>query len=332
VVKRALVALAVAAGCSTFEDPDIVLDLRVIAMQAQPPEQVVDVDLANPPQPADILAQLGPSRVCAIVADPGHDRNLRWSMRLCKLDVGGRCDGDGVYLADGIMPDPDLTWTTDGNGTRLRRTACADVPADGNLLGVLLDALKGDGLQGLGGIDYGVVLRIGGEEASPMLDVFATKTLRVSPRIPADRTANRNPDVTTYDFDTLGMGLKLGHCDFDDLSPAGKNVVNPGQDIQLNPNESPGAREMYTVPTLDGNTRTFTEALTYQWLATYGRFDNGTTGGPHDAFGNPAQVYTDWHAPTRDEISGPTAVSIWIIQRDERLGVHWDETCMLVVP
>ncbi len=90
-MRRALAMLAVLAGCTTFEDPTIVLDLRVLAMTANIPDQVVDVDLAMP-MPAEILDQLQNTDVCALVADPAHERFLRWSMTLCLLDEEGRCD------------------------------------------------------------------------------------------------------------------------------------------------------------------------------------------------------------------------------------------------
>jgi hypothetical protein len=32
------------------------------------------------------------------------------------------------------------------------------------------------------------------------------------------------------------------------------------------------------------------------------------------------------------DLDGPTDVSIWIVQRDERFGVHWYESCIHVTP
>jgi hypothetical protein len=44
----ALVAGLGLVGCGSFEDPAIVLDLRVLAMRAEPPEQLFPVDPAQP--------------------------------------------------------------------------------------------------------------------------------------------------------------------------------------------------------------------------------------------------------------------------------------------
>ena len=79
-------------------------------------------------------------------------------------------------------------------------------------------------------------------------------------------------------------------------------------------------------------TRMFTESLTYQWLATAGNYSSGRTGGPRDAFGNDAPLFTDWTAPKAEDLEGPTNVELWFIQRDERLGLAWYEGCLRVVP
>jgi len=60
-VRRALVSLALLAGaCNTdFEDPSIVLDLRILGMRADPPEIVAPVD---PQDPTDVDAAKAPTR------------------------------------------------------------------------------------------------------------------------------------------------------------------------------------------------------------------------------------------------------------------------------
>ena len=64
-VRRAIfVGLAALAGCGRFQDPNVVVDLRVLAMMATPPDQVIDVDLTGPVMPQDLLAQLVPTEVC----------------------------------------------------------------------------------------------------------------------------------------------------------------------------------------------------------------------------------------------------------------------------
>ena len=325
-MTRRLVACVVAglAGCSSFQDPNVVVDLRVLAMTASPPDQVIDVDLTRPVSPASLLAQLVPTEVCALVADPGLDRRLAWSLTLCPLTSGDRCDTDlEVPLGGGLIDDPDTTVPAP--------PMCATIDPDSNLLAVLLDALDGDALRGLGGLYYGVVLRVGGEDADRNLDQYAAKSLRVVPRIPQAVTANQNPQLDHLDAsigEAAPVALPLVRC-AENPAPM---VLPPATKLRLSPVEPAGARETYVVPTLDGKSQTFTESLTYQWVASAGGVSNGSTGGPRDVSGNPAALFTDYKSPAAADLDGPTDVSIWIIQRDERLGVHAYETCVRVTP
>jgi len=115
------------------------------------------------------------------------------------------------------------------------------------------------------------------------------------------------------------------------LATAAPLEVAPETHVRLTPFEPDGVREAYVVPTTDCSSRSFTESLTYQWLATAGNFSSGSTGGTRDAFGNPAILFTDWVAPKAKDLEGTTDIDVWIIQRDERLGVRWYSTCIRVV-
>lgn len=317
--------LALLGACATFEDPNIVIDLRVLAMAASHPEQLVTIDLADPPAPADLLPQLGPAEMCALVADPGPERALRWSMTLCALDNDERCTGPEHELAAGVAGDPDTAVPA----PRL----CATIQPDGNLLGVVLAALDRDVLSGLGGVDYGVSLRVGGAGDDPALDAFAGKSLRIVPRFPAERRANVNPALDRIDAtidpaadpanDPAPVPLPLGRC----VDQAAPLELRPRQRVRLMPIEPPGVREDYVVPTLDGGAAVFTETLRYRWLAGAGSFSRGSSGGPRDFAGNPAELDTTWTAP-----AATGEVPLWIVMRDERLGARWYESCVRVVP
>jgi hypothetical protein len=311
------------AACGSFEDPNIVIDLRVLAISASPPDQVIDIDLTAPPSPEALLAQLVPTEVCALVADPGLDRRLAWSLTVCKYD-DARCDPEfpEIALASGLIDDPDRVPTP---------SLCATVEPTVELLVLLSQIVEDDTLRGLGGIDYAVLLRIGGEDADRALDQYATKRLRVAARIPATRAANANPAIERIDAaidDAPAVPLVLGRC----LENPTPYELSPDTKVRLRPIEPATAREVYAVPTLDGSSQTFTESLTYQWIASAGGFSSGSTGGPRDVSGNLAPLHSDYRSPPADELVGPTDVTLWIIQRDERLGVHWYEACVRVVP
>jgi hypothetical protein len=328
-VTRALAAAiatagAAAAGCGSFQDPNIVVDLRILALRAEPAEQMLDIDLTKPPDPAALLAQLVPTQVCALIADPGAERRLLWSMTMCPLTSDERCDDDRpqVPIGGGLIDDPETTVP--------EPAMCATVAADGNLLAVLLDVLNDDTLHGLGGVDYAIQLRVGGENGDRGLDQYASKALRVSPRIPAERTANHNPSLDGFTAalgDAAAVPLPFGRCA---ENPAPFELA-PSAKLRLAPAESEGARELYVVPTLDGRSESFTESLTYQWIASAGGYSSGSTGGPRDLSGNPAPLFSDYRSPRASDLMGPTDISLWIIQRDERLGVQWYESCIRVV-
>jgi hypothetical protein len=328
-VVRYAILVALVSACASFESEEIVLDMRVLAMVGEPPDQIVDVDLTNPPDPIELLDQLVPSRMCALVADPTEARRLQYTLTLCVLDRDERCIEDPkVVLEEGVLEDPDTTPLVDGKPPQL----CSDeILPDGNLAGILLTALEDDPLMGLGGVDYGVALRVGAEGGDPALDLFAGKTLRVAPRIPAARTANTNPPETPFTAAKDAVDpqpLPMGRC----VDQAAPLEVVPTQRVRLEPVEPADAREVYVVPTIDGMGQQFTESLTYQWLATAGGID-ATSGGPRDgATGNPAPLFSDFRAPSAENLTGVTDISIWIVQRDERLGARWYESCIRVVP
>jgi hypothetical protein len=317
-------ALAAAAACGTFQDEDIVVDTRILAIKATMPDQVLDVDLRDPPPAIELLDQIAPSRVCALIADPSFDRGVRWSMTLCVLDSDDRCGSNAIHrLGSSVATDPELAVP--------EPEVCVTVEPDGNLLGVVVEAIENDSFSGLGGIDYGVSLVVGGVGVDPVLDQYAGKRLRVAPRIPASRRPNVNPHLDRIDVAIGGaepVPLTLGRC-VDQIAPL---ELAAGASLRLTPVEPDGVREIYVVPTLDGEEQEFTEALTYQWLGTAGSFSAGTTGGPRDVAGNPPPLFTDYRAPNADDLDGPTDVQLWIVQRDERLGSEWYIGCVRVVP
>jgi len=155
------------------------------------------------------------------------------------------------------------------------------------------------------------------------------------PRIPADVTQNHNPTIsglTAAVDDGDPEPIPLVRCA--DLGPTGTTplIVNTDDIVRLTPVEPAGIHEVYVVPTITGGEQTFTEAISYQWTVGNGSFSTGTSGGPVDLFGNPAPLFTDWYAPEPGDLSEVTDVPLWIVQRDDRLGEAWFESCLRVMP
>lgn len=323
---RFAAVLAIAAGCNSFPDEDIVVDLRVLAISATPPEQVVAIDLSAPPNPSALLAQLVETKVCALITDPAQARRVRYKLSVCVYGDAARCDSDRVItqLASGTIEDPDTAPLA-------QTQICGTITPNGNLLGILTETLEADPFAGLGGVDYLVSLSVGGEGADPALDEHAAKTLRVAPKIPDSREPNLNPTLDGIDATLAGgepVRLAIGRC-ADQAQPL---EVRANARLELMPIEAVTARETYVVPTIDGRSMMFTESLTYQWLATAGGFSQGSTGGTRDIAGNFPELFTEYRAPNASDLDGPTDVQLWVIQRDERYGATWYESCVRVVP
>lgn len=333
--RRALaLVICVLSGCTTFEDPSIVLDLRIIAMTASldrtvtaggfGPEQVVEIDFAKP-DPIAILAQLQPTEVCGIVADPAAERALRWKMSVCILGLDNRCDLDHpvIDLGSGELDDPDESTT--------QKRACATLYPDQKLLTILREAVEANPVQALGGVEYGVVMEVD-DPLVPGSAVFGAKHLRVAAPIPVTRRANLNPYVDYLDAAVATVGISIPRMRCADPETLGLQIpeVDGGDVVTLFPVEPESTREVYFAPTLSGGTERVTETLTYQWLAGEGSFSDETTGGGHDILGNQSLLGTEWRAPRG--LSAPTKISIWMVQRDERYGASVLETCIRVIP
>ncbi len=325
--------ICVLSGCTTFEDPSIVLDLRIIAMTSTldrvvsggfGPEQVIEVDLEHP-NPTEILAQLRPTEVCGLVADPAAHRDLRWKMTVCVLGLDNRCDLDHpvIELGSGLLDDPDDSETL--------KQPCATLFPDQKLLTILREAVAANPVQALGGIEYGVVMEVD-DPLIPDSSVFAAKHLRVAGHIPATRRANINPYINYLDAAVTSVGIVIPRARCNDTPSISFDIpeVRGGDVVTLFPVEPESAREEYFAPTLSGGAEKITETLTYQWLAAQGSFSDTTTGGGHDILGNQSLLGTEWRAPRG--LKEPTNISIWMIQRDERYGVSVLETCIRVTP
>lgn len=341
--RLAIAALLATGACASFEEPSIVIDLRVLAMQTlvlgggcdlRDPalddtscfaDQVIDVDISAP-NPNDILNQLQDVYIRALVSDPSRDRRLEYAMTLCLPDDDDRCDLTLPHadLHFDILEDPDSAgpnWP-DGTVQMDRNIGNGDV-----VLALLGEAVRRNPIDALGGVDLYVELRIWGE-GEPETEVRAIKRLRIAPRIPITRTPNRVPTIDRLDGALGAVPFMPPQPGEDETRCQDRAVVeslSPGDSVTLFPVEPDGVREMYDAPALDGSAVPLDETITYYWFSTGGSWSDETTGGGRDILGNQSLLGSDWRAP---ENRG--RYPIWMIQRDERLGVSWLETCIEV--
>ncbi len=331
-VGLAIAAALLAGACGSFEDPTIVIDLRVLAITAEPPEQVIPFDPQNPPEGAEDFDELGlvDTEICGLIADPGASRGLSWTMSVCAPNSDLRCDERDVdrptyQISRGDIDDPEESATA--------QPACGTLLAEPALLLVIEDAISLDGLAGFGGIDILIELEVIPDDADDSETIYAGKRVRYSPQLPPERVANRNPTADRIEVDSdpedgTPFSLPLGRC----AEQARPLRIIAGEELPLMPFASEGAAEDYVVPTFEGDTRMFTESLTYQWLASAGAWRRGTTGGPRDATGLFPPLDNTYRPPPPADVTEELDVSLWVIQRDERLGATWYESCVTVVP
>jgi hypothetical protein len=73
--------------------------------------------------------------------------------------------------------------------------------------------------------------------------------------------------------------------------------------------------------------------MTYRFYATHGSWSSGQTGGGRDISGRLPTLDTKWTAPDElEEIGDGLDVTLFIIQRDERGGQSWTQSCVHVQP
>ena len=323
------------AGCGKFESRSIVLDLRVLAITVEPPEIMVPLDMDDPQS-----IELADVEVCALVADPAESRSLEYELVACAPTSTRRCDRSNllvVELGAGTVPDPEEAGAP--------AQMCATLPSTSVVLGLLLEEREARGsdeallawLIGEGGnLDVQVHLAVRGADAAEDTTQHAAKRMRYALPLPAERVANTNPWIDTLQALVGDTGepvaMPAGRCG--DAEPGIEPlVVEPGAVIEFDPIEAEGVREEYVVPTFDGDVRMFTENLTYAWYATHGRWQREVSGGPKDLAGNVPPLDSEWTAPDDpDEIGDGLDVPIWVVQRDERGGLSWRETCVRVEP
>ena len=308
----ALVALAALGACGSFEDPTRVIDLRVLGIEADRPELVLDFD---PEHPEDLVPQLeaSPITLRALVADPADARRLEWDLAVCPPTETLRCDDPGATvvksIGHGTVADPETAFEPP--------TGTFTVPLD-----VLMESIRADSLAGFGGVAVQVQLQVWPQGDRTQM-IYAAKRVVVAPRLPAQRVPNVNPTLESLLVDEdENQPLQPGRCGDPATTPL---AVVPEQEVVLLPVEPEGVRETYVLPTFEGGVRTIVENLRYSWFTTAGSFSAGQTGGPTDGFGNKPPLDSTWRAPEE-----PGEVRLWLVQRDERGGLAWTEYCARV--
>lgn len=334
-----------ASGCTPdFDEVWQVKDLRILALQADPPEVL-----------AATLALVAPKvTLSALVVDPSDPgRTVSWELWAC----------------------PPASFS--GTGSNSRSTSC-EAATTRELIArkkskldqitaeltptpeLLTAALQADPGKGFGGVPLLVELRIDDDKAGPVqavkrvvyglalpLSIEALtqgKGIKLPPAADgawagACRAAapecdkgleclqsrclkrpNRNPAVSSITVDKQALG-------------SGWNVV-ADEELELLPAPASGDKEPYVVQTFSGGTKQLEEYLTWRFYTTSGLLSHANTGGKPSPIVDKKKVddITSTWTPADLSKQSSQQATLWIVVQDDRGGVGWTSLSAQVAP
>jgi len=327
-----LLALATLVGACTpdFEDVWLVKDLRILAIQADPPEVLVPA--------GNVAAAPPPVQVTALVVDPrlAAGASLRWELWACT---------------------PEEVTCDDASTRTLVRSATSpldQIQASFSATPALIQAAtREDIYRGFGGVPVKVHLKVWGKGetqpvegikrlvygasdsalllgSSPLLEPPPPGALTGACRSQGSacdaglacagsrcvKVPNQNPSITEIDVDG------------DPILPTGLEVRATDTDIELLPVSPKEDVEPYWVFTFSGGTRKLDEYLYYSFFVTSGKkLSPANTGGKPSVFATIKRVEDLTSEWTPD---APGTFSLWVVIRDDRGGTSWVQETLKV--
>jgi hypothetical protein len=309
-------------GCGQLDTADRVHDLRLLAIRATPPEQVLPVAFtAN----GSVLSTIGqkvptppaPVTVTALLADPaGAGREVSYRFSTCvQLDSDTRrCTEDTPayqVLSEGTVVPTDL-------GAEPSVTFSPDYKLIGELV-------RRDSLHGFGGVNLPVQIEITAGDES----VAGFKRVTFEFGTPPLPPPNHNPELQALDYNGATWLAEAMPQFLAASAPTrgipGTGGADGGTDTGTNtvtPIVDPAGFEEYDRPTFDGEPPVhFTETWRYSYFATRGSFSPGTAGGGNAATGNDGSTASRWSTVEGQTSAGP--MTVWVVVRDGRGGESW---------
>jgi hypothetical protein len=236
-------ALAAAWACTpSFEGQEIVRDLRILAVQADPPEAAIDLS----------TGKTAPVQVRVLSVDPAPRGPLAADGSLCFPTDSGRCDEvQSVPIGPAQMvADEGPSWIL-------------QVPP-----AIAQAAVQDDDLKGFGGVR--VQLSVSISDGDPQGPVFAEKVLLFSP---PGGSVNHNPSIASLELTNDGAPAGT-------VLPGDLPSFAVGVPIGILPrlSQGEGGAETYTTVDLQGNPVTLTEAPRYSFFTLLGADLDTATG------------------------------------------------------
>lgn len=298
---RVVSLLLTLGGCSFgFDSPSLVKDLRVLAIEVDPPELTPDT-------------WLSPLRARALVVGSGAGEALDWSVALCLVAPTGAMLGGGH--------DSPVARCPQGSAVLAGGTTSVD------------------GIEYAGPVPAEVVALAGSSQSVPpqlqleltvgAAPLYAEKSVRLSPVLPPGQESNQNPVLSGLTFDGqpwlagVPISIESAACSSDKL----ETITNAdGTTSTLCTHEVvpsyDNAQRQYFVG-LSGITGEYVmeqEALRFSWFADQGVFHDDTTQQTSDGLTQQIGVSNVW----RESSALKGDVTFWIVVRDGRGGASWE--------
>lgn len=280
-----------------YEDPSLVVDMRVMGIRLEPPELMASACPTGvgtlPPELFLSFAQ--PVTMTALIVDPrGGGRDIVWELFACSA-VGDRTcerDTETVQVGSGRTREGVLSYTF--------RPGAALLPDNTPLL---LKVLERDDFLGLGGLRLPLVLHLGAEGE----EVFAQKLMVFSCPYFPEMQPNVTPSLS---------GLVMGEASWPEDPPLPLSGRGP---FRAHPEDFSALEESYIVPSFDLSRVNLEESWKLSWYTDYGTFSPSQTGGT-DLAGRESRHNVEWRLP---DGARERDVTYWVVVRDGRGGLSW---------
>jgi len=297
---------ALAACTPSFASPTQVTDLRILGIQAEPPEALFDAQCTDPNDISTCtVSNVDDMQITILFVDPVHPSQPGViTPELCAPSTTNPiCGANAVVLATQQGPQDSIDYSLRGafTGDDLQQ-----LPA------LLIASAEASPLKGYGGIQ--VELQMGVDTDDPYGVQLSHKTLVFNPRTPdGNPNRNHNPQVTGMKVIDTASGATVGV-----LAPGQTLSLPLGVEVGLRPVLAPGSIETYQTVDLNGQTVTITEDLQWDFYSTTGAdFDNGTADEPLPGVGDPPLGLT------RITATAARSGTLWAVVHDGRGGDAW---------
>ncbi len=320
-VQLALILVALGAGaCSPgFDDITDIKDLRVIGVQASPPQLLINltpdqlISAVTEFRPPTVVDQAVDFSVTMLIVDPreGADQ-VKVTLEACVLGGDKRCRDDlpSVQIADKWVPLGESTFV-------------------GTLTPELINAaMEYDAIKGV----FGAAIWLNGEVTDGVTTEAFLKTFIVMPDYTGQQEQNTNPT-----FDVL-MGDEDAEVPLE-LNADGMLDVKAGEKVRLLPVIPEDQHQKFVVFTFTqdqenptGNIEEKTEEMTLRYFASCGSLSTDFKSEQVVIFwekGDPDEdkdLSVEWSAPKE-----PQECIIWMLLEDGRGGTNWLELPVSVI-